>query len=200
MGARFFRSVLIPAAWGIFLFGLLAGVSGAATRYRDLERAVEDEGYGASEISQVARAYGAALKAGQDRRDTIDLVKICIEGDFGSRQLVRVLMIYAQLELAELPDEEFVSKVQEGVAKGIPAMKVLAAAERRALMLKSAENILNGLVLEGYDVDDRDREELLPTVAEALESGKGEREVRKILISSLEDGENLRKIRRTLLR
>jgi len=200
VGARFFRSVLIPAAWGIFLFGLLAGVSGAASRYRDLERAVGDEGFSAGEISQVTRAYGAALKAGQDRRDTIELVEICVEGGFGSRQIVRALMIYAQLELAELPDAEFVSKVQEGVAKGVPAAKVLAAAERRALMLKSAENILHGLVLEGYDIDDGDREELLPTVAEALESGKGEREVRKILTASLEGGESLRKIRRALLR
>ena len=200
MGLLLFRSRAFPALVAALLFVIFAGVSTASSRYRELDRLLEKEDISASHRVQIDRSYGAVLKAGGDKRDTLSLIEGCLEGGFGGPQIARVLTLLAQLELSDLPVESYSSKIHEGMAKRVPVRKILAAAERQGLMLKKAENILNTLVLEGYDIEVDDQEALMPTVAEALYSGKTLREVRDILTSSLDGEENLRKIRRKLLR
>lgn len=184
------------AAACILSFGAFS--ASAASRYRVLERLLEDTAFSAAEYEQVAKSFSAAVKAGQDRGDIADLVESCLEGEFTAAQVVRVLKLSAQLELSGLPAESFFLKVQEGVAKGVEAARVVGAAERQALMLKKSDNILNGLLLQGVEIDDP--EELLPAVAEALGSGRSEREVREIIIKSSAEGESQRKLSRRLLR
>jgi uncharacterized protein YcgL (UPF0745 family) len=200
MGFLLFRSRAFPALAAALLLVISAGVSTASPRYRKLDSLLEKEGISASQRVQIDRSYGAVLKAGGDKRETLSLVESCLEGGFGGPQIARVLTLLAQLELSDLPVESYSSKIHEGVAKRVPVPKILAAAGRQALTLKNAENILNALVLEGYDIEVDDREALMPLVAEALYSGKTLREVRDILTSSLDGEENLRKIRRKLLR
>lgn len=181
-------SLLIPL--------LLPAASPAADRR--LERVLEDVSYDERGLEAVDRAYRAAVRAGLDRRDMLSLVKLCVEGDFEADQTARVLTIAAQLSLAGLPCEGFESKIKEGVAKNVEPIRILAAGEQWALAVNRAKNVLNSLVLQGYDIGDD--EELLSSVARAFETGKDEKEVREVLVPALEDGDNTRKIRRRLLR
>ena len=195
------RSFFLPLLAGVavVLCGvLLSDISGAASRYRKLDRVLADTAFTDAQKASISRAYGSVVGAGGDRREALDLVKACLEGEFQARQVVRILSLTAQLELAGLPAEEFVHKVKEGVAKGIEGKKILEVAERRALSLRKATNLLNRLILDGYEIDDR--ELLLTAVAEALEEGKKEKQLRERIIRGLEKGESARRIGRAIYR
>ena len=75
-------------------------------------------------------------------------------------------------------------------------MRVLQVAEKRALALNNARQIVNDAVLDGLEVDDRD--ELCTDVAKALESGMAAGEVRRILAEAREGDGGIGAIRRKL--
>jgi hypothetical protein len=177
---------------------LLADVSGAASRYRKLERALGESSFTDAEMASISRAYGAVLGAGGERGEALDLVEACLEGEFQAKQVMRILSLTAQLELAGLPSEGFVHKVKEGVAKGIEGEMILEVAEKKALFLRRANNLLNRIILDGYDIEDR--ELLLTAVAEALEEGRKEKKIRTRIIRGLEKGESARRIGRAIYR
>lgn len=181
----------------LFLLGIFVGTAGGGTRYRGLEKLLDQHEFSVAEEKRIIRSYSSALRAGLAKKEALSLVQTCLEGQFDARQISRILSLAAQVELANLLHDGFISKVKEGVAKGVPAAKVLEVAERRALMMKKAENILNSIVLEGFDIGDRD--ELLLDVAGALESGRDAGEVQRIITSSLENQEGINQIRRKLL-
>ena len=183
---------------GLLMLSLpLQGTVVAAGRYRGLEKVLERYDLEARQAEQIKRFYALALRAGADRKDTLSLVETCFEGGFNFSQVNRILTLIAQLKLADLPVEGFISKVSEGIAKGISSEKVIQVAERRALMLKKADNLLNNLVLDGVELEDP--EELIQDVAEALESGSSTRKVVKVITESVEDGERTDRIRKELL-
>ena len=200
MGTIFFRRRAVPALAAAFFFIVFSSVSTASSSHRELNRLFEEKDISTSAKTRIDRSYGVVLKAGGEKKEVLSLIESCLEGGFKGGQIARVLTLLAQLELSDLPVESFLSKIHEGVAKRVPAPKVLAAAERQALTLKKAENLLNALVIQGHDIEDDDQEELIPAIAEALYSGKSIEKVRDILTSSLDKGENLRKVRRKLLR
>jgi len=196
-GRAFFLPLLAGAA--VVLCGLLlSDISGAASRYRKLDRILADAAFTDGQKASISRAYGSVLGAGGDRREALDLVEACLEGEFRARQVVRILSLTAQMELAGLPAEEFVNKVKEGVAKGFEGEKIIEVAESRALSLRKATNLLNRIILDGYELDDR--ELLLAPVAEALEEGKKEKQIRERIIRGLEKGESARRIGRAIYR
>jgi len=195
------RPALFPVLAGlaILLSGLfLSDISGAASRHRKLDRALAKSDFTDTQKDSVSRAFGSVLGAGGDRREALDLVKICLEGEFGARLVVRILSLMAQLELAGLPATEFTHKVKEGVTKGVESEKILEVAEKTALSLRKAANLLNRIILSGYEIEDR--EALLTAVAEALESGKKEKRIRERIIQGLEKGESARHIGRAIYR
>jgi hypothetical protein len=163
---------------------------------RGVERLLEKQGVSSSDRAGIDRALKAADRAGFPERDAERLVEVCLEGEFPAAEVVRVLSLATQLTLQNLPTESFVAKIAEGVAKRVSPEKVLAAAERRALLLNQAQNLLNGILLEGSPV--RDREELIPDVAEALEDGRSAGELRELLTSSFKEGEGIREIRQKI--
>jgi sulfite reductase beta subunit-like hemoprotein len=166
------------------------------TGNRALERVLARGAYSADEGARVQRSYAAALQAGVEGREALSLVEACVRGRFDASQTLRMLSIAAQLALEGLPVEGFAAKVEEGVSKRVDPDRVAQAAERRALMLNKSRQILNGLVLQGLSVGDRD--ELLPDLAEALEAGRAPEEARAILSDALRDGERPGSIRRKL--
>ncbi|MDB4285440.1 hypothetical protein N9903_00860 [bacterium] len=200
MGTILFRRRAVPALAAALFFIVFSSVSIASSRHRELGRLFDEEGISTSARTRIDRSYGVVLKAGGEKKEVLSLIENCLEGGFTGGQIARVLTLLAQLELSDLPAESFLSKIHEGVAKRVPVPKILAAAEQEALNLKKAENLLNALVLRGHDIEDDDQEDLIPAIAEALYSGKSLEEVRDILTSSLDKGENLRKVRRKLLR
>jgi len=190
-------SLLAGAA--TLLFGLLlTDISGAASRYRKLERVLAESSFTDAQKASISRAYGAVLGAGGDRREALALVKVCLEGEFQAKQTMRILSLTAQLKLAGLPAEEFIHKVKEGVAKGVDSEKILEVAEKGALFLRKANNLLNRIILDGYEI--KDRELLLTAVAEALEEGRKEKQIRARIIRGLEKGESTRRIGRAIYR
>jgi len=192
------KSLFCAALLGLLIVPLpLQETAAAGGRYRDLERVLDQHTLDPAQAEQITRSYGLVLRAGADRKDTASLVEVCLEGEFTFSQVSRVLSLLAQLELAELPVEGFMSKISEGVAKEVPPQKVLQVAERRALMLKKADNLLNSVVLAGVELEEP--EELLQDVAEALESGSSPRSIVKIITKSVEDGEGTGRIRKRLL-
>ena len=146
------------------------------------------------EVEPIALDDGAGL----DRREMLSLAKLCVKGGFAAEQTARALTIAAQLSLAGLPCEGFESKIKEGVAKRVAPARIIAAGEKWALAVNRAKKATNSLILQGYDLGDS--EDLLLAIARAIESGKTEREVREFIVSSLEEGESIRRINRKLLR
>lgn len=189
----------IPAVLvGIALaLGAFDGTAAAAARSnRALERVIAKGMFSADEGARLQRSFAAALQAGVEERDALNLVEACVSGEFDAPQAMRLLSIVAQLALEHLPIEGFIAKVEEGVSKRIPADRVVQAAERRSLMLNKARQILNALVLQGLAIDDRD--ELLSDLAAALEAGRTPDEAGEILSEALKAGERPGSIRRKL--
>lgn len=191
----------IPALLALALVALLVAPVGlpAAPRAgvnRALAKVLDRSPYSGAGAEAISRAFKVAVDAGVDEREALTLVESCAKGDFSPEQVARILSLAAQISLDHLPADLYVSKVLEGVAKGVDADKVVKAAERRALDIKRASNLLKGLALDGVSAGDRDA--LLPDVAEALASGLDEGQVRSILAASDAAGDDLGAIRRKL--
>ena len=137
-----------------------------------------------------------AVDAGVEERDALALVESGADGEFSADQVVRVLTVAAQLSLESLPLDLFVSKVKEGVSKRMEPGRIVQAAEARALQLKQASNLFKQAVLDGGSA--RDREELLPDIAEALAAGMDQGRIRQILLDAAKDGDSPGAIRRKL--
>lgn len=163
---------------------------------RDLERVFGRSTFRGPEVAQIALAFQVAVEAGVEKRDALRLVEDCAEGEFMAGQVVRVLTVAAQLALEDLPLEQIISKVREGVSKDMEPDRIVQAAELRALQLKRASNLFKEAVLSG--ASSRDREDLLPDLAEALSAGMDQEEVRKILREAGKNGDSPGAIRRKL--
>jgi len=163
---------------------------------RDLEKVFKSSSFGEPETAQIARAFKVAVDAGVDERDALALIESGADGEFAVDQVVRLLTVAAQLSLESLPIEMFVSKVKEGVSKRMEPGRIVQAAESRALKLKQASNLFKQAVLDG--ISSRDREELLPDIAEALTSGMDQARIRAILLEAVKDGDSPGAIRRKL--
>jgi hypothetical protein len=191
---------------GRIVFALVAGLllfSGGGPAWgrgglTDVEKILKESSIGQPAGERILRAYQSALNVDIDGRDIFPLVESCLEKEFSAAAIERVLSVAIRLKLSGLPLESYIDKVREGIAKRVPADRILQVAERQALSLKRAGNLLNQIVVAGHDVEDRD--ELLPAVAEALEAGKEEGEIRKIIVRGLENGDSTSRIRRALFR
>jgi hypothetical protein len=181
-------AVAVLVSWGF------TGMAEGDARNRALEKFLEKSGVAADERGQIQRAVGAAVRAGVPDREAEGLVEDCVEAEFPAAMVVRVLNLAAQLTLEGLPLESFTAKIEEGIAKRIDPDRIVQVAERRALMLNRAKRILDGVLLDGAPV--RDRDELIPDVAEALEAGRQADEIQRILTVSFEEGAGVREIRR----
>jgi hypothetical protein len=191
---------------GRVVFALVAGLlllSGGGPAWgrgglSDLEKLLEENVVSPQATEGILRVYQSALRVDIKGRDIFPLVESCLEEEFSASAIERVLSVAIQLQLSGLPLESYIDKVREGIAKRVSADRILQVAERTALSLKRAGNLLNQIVVAGHDVDDRD--ELLPAVAEALEAGKREEEIRKVIVRGLEEGDSTGRIRRALFR
>lgn len=146
--------------------------------------------------ARVEQAAESADRAGVERRDVRELLELCQRGEFDTAQTVRVLGLAAQLAVKGLPVASFTDKVGEGISKRADPDRIIQAAERRALLLNQAQAILNGILLDGAPV--RDREELVPDVAAALEAGAPQAEVRDGLAAGFTAGESIGEIRKRI--
>ncbi len=178
------------------LAGLFAGAAVGETRNRALERLLEHSLLTAGEGTEVARAFSAAAKAGADERELLQLVEACVDGEFEAAQTLRLLALAGQLAVADLPLRAFTAKIEEGVAKRVPAERVVQAAATRAVMLAKARSAVQAAVLEGLSRSDGD--ELLADVAGAFEAGRSAEEVREIFAAALAAGDGVGAIRRRL--
>jgi hypothetical protein len=180
-----------------FLFvGWQPGEATGESRRQGADKSAAAREAAADEGDRVDKAEEAAERAGVSRRDLRELSRLCERGDFSAAQTVRILSLAAQLALEELPVGSFAAKVGEGVSKGVEPVRIVQVAEKRALMLNRAKSILNGVLLDGAPV--RDREELIPDVAEALEAGQSTDQIRRVLMRSFEEGDSIGEIRRKL--
>lgn len=193
MRALFHR--VLGALITVALVAAVATASGAS-RNRALEKVLAGTTYGAADASRVQSAFAAALQAGVKEREALEFVEVCVSGRFDAAQLARVLSIAAQLRLERFPVDGVLTKIEEGVSKRVAPDRIVQAAERRGLMLARAKGIINALVLQGLEIDNRD--ELLPDLAAALEAGRSPEEARAILSKALEAGEGSGSIRRKL--
>ena len=180
--------VAVLVSWGF------SGMAEGDARSRSLEKFLEKQGVAAESRAQIERSVAAAVRAGVPDREASDLVEACVEGGFTAAQVVRVFSLAAQIALERLPLESFTAKIDEGIAKRVDPDRIVQVAERRALMLNRAKRILEDVLLDGAPV--RDRDELIPDVAEALEGGRPTDEIQGILISGFEEGASIGEIRR----
>ena len=190
---RFRITALLGAAAVLVSWGF-SGMAEGDARGRALEKLLEKQGVAEEDRGQIARAVRSAVTAGIPERDATGLVEDCVEGKFEASQVVRVLSLAAQLALGGLPLESYTAKIEEGLAKRVDPDRIVQVAERRALMLNQAKRILDGLLLDGSPV--RNREELIPDVAEALEAGRPAGEIQRILTAAFAEGAGIGEIRR----
>lgn len=179
---------------GVLTAGVLTAAAGDA-RNRSLERLLGGA-YGQGDVAMVQSAFASALRAGVRERDALEFVEPCVSGQFTAPLIARVLSISAQLQLEQLPLASVLAKVEEGVSKRVDPERIVQAAERRALGLAKAKVLINALVLQGLQVEDRD--ELLLDVAAALEAGRSPEKAREILAEALKEGESSGSIRKKL--
>ena len=163
---------------------------------RELERVFKSGSFGEKGAAQITRAFMVAVDAGVEDRAALALVEAGADGEFAADQVVRILTVAAQLSLESLPLELFVSKIQEGVSKRMEPDRIVQAAEFRALKLKQASNLFKQAVLDG--ISSRDRDELLPDIAEALAAGMSQEKIREILLEAVKDRDSPGAIRRKL--
>lgn len=194
LNARIFAVAVL--AIGAILFSASPVPAASRGGNRELEKIFKNASFGESDAAQITRAFKVAVEAGVEDRDALALVDSGADGEFEADQVVRLLTVAAQLVLEGLPTETFVSKVREGVSKRMEPARVVQAAESRALMLKQASNLFKQAVLDG--ISPRDREELLPDIAEALASGMDQARIREIFLEAVKDGESPGAIRRKL--
>lgn len=196
MRASLLRIPGVLVGMALMLGAFAVPAAGAGRSNRALERVIANGMFSADEGARLQRSFAAALEAGVEERDALNLVEACVSGEFDAPQAMRLLSIVAQLALEHLPIDGFIAKVEEGVSKRVPPDRVVQAAERRSLMLNKAKRILNALVLQGLAIDDRD--ELLSDLAAALEAGRSPDEAGEILSEALKAGERAGTIRRKL--
>lgn len=182
-------------ATAVLAGGWLPGPVAGESRRRGGDKS-EARGSGSDERSLVEHAIEAAERAGVSRRDVRELTELCERGGFSESQTARIFSLAAQLALEELPVESFAAKIGEGVSKRIDPDRIVQVAERRALHLNRAKSILNGVLLDGSPV--RDREELIPDVAAALEAGQSAEQVRQGLEAGFDAEESIGEIRRRI--
>jgi len=187
---------ILAVACVAVLSGVFSGTAAGESRNRDLERLVAKGMYSAGDGAQIQKSFAAALNAGIRESDALSLVETCVDGEFDAAQTQRALSIATQLALEGLPIESYIAKIEEGVSKRAAPAAVVQVAERRALALNKARQILNALVLQGATIDDRD--ELLPDLASALEAGRSPEQARAIILEALKEGESAGGIRRKL--
>jgi hypothetical protein len=181
-------AVAVLVSWGF------SGMAEGDARGRALEKFLEKQGVAAGDRGQIERSVESAVRAGVPDREAADMVEACVEGGFTAAQVVRVFSLAAQIALEHLPLESFTAKIDEGIAKRVDPDRIVQVAERRALMLNRAKRILDGVLLDGAPV--RDRDELVPDVAEALEGGRAAGEIQRILTTGFEEGAGVGEIRR----
>jgi hypothetical protein len=183
-------AVAVLVSWGF------SGMAEGDARSRALEKFLEKKGVSAEDRGQIQRAAGAAERAEIPDRDVEGLVEDCVEAGFPAANVVRVLSLATQLSLERLPLESFTAKIEEGIAKRVDPDRIVQVDERRALMLNRAMGILDGVLLDGAPV--RDRDKLIPDVAEALEAGRQPDEIQRILSAGFEEGAGTGDIRRRI--
>lgn len=194
---RFGMRRIMAALAGVALAaGMLAGTASGESRNRSLERVIAKGMFSPDEGTRIQRAFAAAVQAGVREREVLSLVEACVSSEFEAPQVLRMLSVAAQLALEDLPVEGFISKIEEGGGKRASPERVVLAAERRALTLNKAKLIINGLVLQGLEIGDRDG--LLTDLAAALEAGRAPGEAEAILAEALKAGERSGAIRRKL--
>lgn len=181
---------------GVFLSAALQVTAASRGGNRNLEKIIKNSAFNDSEAAQIARAFKVAVDADVDDRDALAIVELCADGEFAADQVVRVLTVATQLSLEGLPIDLFVLKIKEGVSKSREPGQIVQVAESRALQLNQASKLLKQAVFDG--ISSRDREELLPDIAEALASGMDQAEIREILLEAARDGDSPRAIRRKL--
>lgn len=191
--ARFAVTTLLGAVAILISWGF-SGMAEGDARSRSLERILEKGGIAAEERDRIQRAVEAAVRAGIPDRAAEDLVGECVGAKFATANIVRVLSLATQLALEHLPLESFTAKIEEGIAKRVGPDRIVQVAERRALLLNQAKLILDGILLDGTPV--RDREELIPDVAAALEAGQSAEQIRQGLKESFEESDSIGEIRR----
>lgn len=180
----------------VLVAAVLAGTAAGESRNRGVERLLAGGMYSADDGTKIQRAFASAMRAEVRERDALEFVEICVSGELDAAHVVRVLSIVAQLSLENLPIGGVQTKLEEGVSKRVPQDRIVQAVERRALSLSKAKLIINGLVLQGIAVEDRD--DLLPDLAAALEAGRSPEQARDILSGALKAGEGSGSIRRKL--
>ena len=111
----------------------------------------------------------------------------------GNGKQLRILSLASQVSLEDLPVEAFLAKIEEGVAKRVPADRVVQAAGTRAVMLARAKVVTKAAVLDGFSRSDA--EDLLVDVAAALEAGRTPEEIRAVFAAAIAAGDGVGAVR-----
>jgi hypothetical protein len=153
----------------------------AADKSGDLSRILETVDL-ASEAKALVRAKALdAVRAGVPDGDVAELVQRGVGQGVQAGELARLLEVVAEVKRHDLPVGPVLDKMKEGLAKRVPAERIVGAASRIWGELAIARDLIRQAEREGVRVEKaRKREKAIEAVADALGRGVPPSEVAKL--------------------
>lgn len=151
---------------------LLLLVAGALAAAPGTTAAAELQPAGAELVRlNAAAARDAAVDAGVPAADADLIISRAAQRKFDAQTIERLLAAAESAAKKGLPVRPVVDRIEQGLAKNVPAERIAAAAERLAENLGRARSLVGSVISGGIPVKDAaDRAEAIEAVARAIEA------------------------------
>jgi hypothetical protein len=155
----------------VVLFALTAMANGAENPHLDsISRALAASALTQADQTEVRAKAVIAINTGVPAEDVEIIVQQAVNHGVEAGTMGRFLDTSASAKKEGLPVKVILDRIEQGLAKRVPADRIAAASERLAEKLAEARPLVDGLIREGMTAQKgSEREEAIGSVARALE-------------------------------
>ena len=173
------RAVLTALVVGLALNGW--AIAHGADQRGQLSRTLETAGLSSEAKALVRDKALEAVRLGVAEGEVAELVQRGVGRGLQAGDLARLLEVVAEVKRNDLPVGPVLDKVKEGLAKRVPAERIVRAASRISSELATARDLIRQAEREGVRAEKaRKREKAIEAVADALGRGVPPSEVAKL--------------------
>jgi hypothetical protein len=156
-------------------------IAGGTAHGAELSWTLETAGLSSEAKALVGEKARDAIRAGVSEDDVAELVRRGVDRGVPAGELVRLLEVVAEAKRRDLPVGPVLDKVKEGLAKHVPADRIVSAASRVSRDLTTARDLIQQAERDGVRVEKaRARKEAMEEVADALARGVPPQELEKL--------------------
>jgi hypothetical protein len=155
----------------VVLFALTSGANGAENPNLDnISRALAMSSLTQADQIEVRTKAAAAINAGVPVEDVEIIVQQAVNRGVEAGSMGRFLDTSAATKKEGLPVKVILDRIEQGLAKRVPADRIAMASERLAEKLAEARPLVDGLIREGMSSQkSSERDEAVGSAARALE-------------------------------